>query len=191
MGGIVRLLIAHGEPASRAALERVAAGLADAGLKVVGSGEGRETVHLLLATDAPDVALIDWDLPGCDGPEVCRLVRARRRAGLPYIILLARGDHPIAVGLDAGANDCVQTPAKADELLARISVGRRFSALPWHRVAGAGAGDALRSPEGALAALTMPSLDAQRSRDDDFDWCGEPSVGTGARFQLKSVLATE
>jgi DNA-binding response OmpR family regulator len=125
----VKLLIAHGDAASRFALREVAADLAGVGLEPMESGEGNQTVELLLADDAPDVAVIDWDLPGCDGPELCRKVRARRRSGPPYIILLAGSDHPLTEGFEAGANDCVQASADGHELLARISAGRRFVAL--------------------------------------------------------------
>ena len=180
----MRLLIAHGDAKSRDALERVAADLADVGVEVITSGTGMETVETLLAADAPAIAVVDWDLPECDGPEICRLVRAYRRAGLPYIILLARSDHPIAEGLDAGANDCVHTPAKADELLARISVGRRFAALPWHRVTGAGASNARTPAEDVFDAA--PALDAQRFQDDDLG--GEQAAASEPGFELKSVL---
>jgi DNA-binding response OmpR family regulator len=133
-GGIVRLLIAHGDAARRRALREVVDELAYSGVEAVECADGEEAVELLLAADAPDLAVIDWDLPDCEGPEICRRVRAERRIGLPYIILLTRGGHRVAAGLDAGANDCVRTTASEDELQARICVGRRFAELPWERV---------------------------------------------------------
>lgn len=122
----MKLLIAHGDAGTRFALRRVAVGLASVDLEPVESGDGSQTVELLLAADAPDLAVIDWDLPGCDGPELCRRVRARRRSGRLYIILLARSGHPLADGFEAGADDCVSVAAGAHELQARISAGRRF-----------------------------------------------------------------
>jgi DNA-binding response OmpR family regulator len=112
-------------------------------------------------------------------------VRAHRGAGPPYLILLARSGHRVADGLEAGADDCVRTPADADELRARINVGRRFAALPWERVTQADTDDAQRSSE--PETRSAPELDAQRSADDDGD-CG---VLPGARFELESVLVAQ
>jgi DNA-binding response OmpR family regulator len=101
--------------------------LPDADLDAIESEEYQTTLDLVLADEAPSVVLLDWDLPGCDGPELCRLVRAYYQVGRPYIILLARKDRRLAEGLEAGADDCVHVPAPSDELQARIRVGLRFA----------------------------------------------------------------
>jgi DNA-binding response OmpR family regulator len=182
----MQLLIAHRDEASRLALKLVIARLPAGDFEVIESGEGAETLELLLAADSPIVAVVDWDLPGCDGPELCRLVRAYRHAGPPYIILLAHRDCRSAEGLEAGADDCVRTPANADELRARINVGRRFMELPWERVTGATARDAKRPRTADLHVV--PDLDALRSPDD-------AGLGDGAlseaKFELKSVLVAQ
>jgi DNA-binding response OmpR family regulator len=95
---------------------------------------------------------------------------------------LARNGHRLAEGLEAGADDCVRTPAGADELRARINVGRRFAALPWERVVQAATGGSHRAPEHVLHAV--PELEAVRSLDDD----ELDDAGSAAGFQLKSVL---
>jgi two-component system OmpR family response regulator len=73
-----------------------------------------------------DVAVIDWMLPGRDGPAICRSIRA---AGLQTALLLltARGQIEDRVaGLDSGADDYLVKPFAMDELLARIrALGRR------------------------------------------------------------------
>lgn len=178
----MQLLIAHGDDASRLALKLVAARLPVGDFEVIESREGVETLDLLMTADSSLVAVVDWDLPGCEGPELCRLVRAYRDAGPPYIILLARDDHGLAAGLEAGADDCVRTPSNADELRARISVGRRFAALPWKRVMEAAAGGPRDVAGHVLHAV--PELDAQRSPDD----AGRDSEGSAVRCELKSVL---
>ena len=75
-----------------------------------------------------DVAIIDWMLPGRDGPSICRAIRA---AKLPIALMLltARGQIEDRVaGLDSGADDYLVKPFSFDELLARIrALGRRFS----------------------------------------------------------------
>ena len=178
----MQVLIAHGDASSRLALKLVVAGLPAGDYETIESGEGTETLEMLLAAESSIVAVVDWDLPGCEGPELCRLVRAYRHAGPPYIILLARADHALAEGLEAGADDCVHTPAKADELRARINVGHRFAALPWDRVIQAPASEA-EDPR-SRGLHPVPELDAQLSPDDDALDCD----ASASRFELKSVL---
>jgi DNA-binding response OmpR family regulator len=150
---------------------------------VIESGQGVEALEMLLADDSPAIALVDWDLPECDGPELCRQVRTYREAGPPYIILLAKSDHSVAEGLEAGANDCVRTPVAADELRARIGVALRFAMLPWARAMGAAGSDA---DDGAVAA----ALAAQRSIDGD-ELDGDFGRDTGPAIELASVLVAE
>jgi len=67
----------------------------------------------------PDVVLLDLMLPGKDGNEVCRLIRAE--SGVPIIMLTARTDTvDVVLGLEAGADDYVSKPFKPKELVARI-----------------------------------------------------------------------
>jgi len=76
-----------------------------------------------------DVAIIDWMLPGRDGPAICRAMRA---AHLPTasLLLTARGQVEDRVaGLDSGADDYMVKPFEFQELLARVrALGRRHSA---------------------------------------------------------------
>jgi DNA-binding response OmpR family regulator len=82
-----------------------------------------------------DVAIVDWMLPGRDGPAICRAIRAAR---LPTALLMltARGQLEDRVaGLDSGADDYLVKPFAFEELLARVrALGRRFSVVsgdPW------------------------------------------------------------
>ncbi|MCR3747598.1 response regulator transcription factor [Lentzea californiensis] len=82
----------------------------------------------LLGSVTPDVVVLDLMLPGVDGFEVCRRIRAS--GDLPIIMLTARNDDiDVVAGLEAGADDYVAKPAQARVLEARIrAVLRRSSA---------------------------------------------------------------
>ena len=72
-----------------------------------------------LGDDGYDVVLLDLMLPGVDGLQVCRMLRAQ--GDLPIIIVTARTDTPdVIAGLEAGADDYVTKPLVASELAARI-----------------------------------------------------------------------
>jgi two-component system, OmpR family, response regulator MtrA len=67
----------------------------------------------------PDVVLLDLMLPGRDGIDVCKEIRAE--SGIPIVMLTAKGDTvDIVVGLESGADDYVVKPFKPKELVARI-----------------------------------------------------------------------
>lgn len=67
----------------------------------------------------PDLVLLDLMLPGRDGVDVCRDIRAE--SGVPIVMLTAKSDtHDVVAGLEAGADDYVAKPFKAKELVARI-----------------------------------------------------------------------
>ena len=72
----------------------------------------------------PDVVLLDLMLPGIDGFEVCRQIRARQ--DVPIIMVTARGEAEDRVrGLEGGADDYVAKPFQSRELLARIRAQAR------------------------------------------------------------------
>jgi two-component system response regulator MtrA len=73
----------------------------------------------VFAESQPDLVLLDLMLPGIDGIEVCRLIRAE--SGVPIIMLTAKGDTADVVrGLESGADDYVVKPFNPKELVARI-----------------------------------------------------------------------
>lgn len=72
----------------------------------------------------PDLVLLDLMLPGMDGVEICKLIRAE--SDVPIIMLTARTDtQDVVAGLEAGADDYVTKPFKSKELLARVSTRLR------------------------------------------------------------------
>ncbi len=74
--------------------------------------------------EKPDVVLLDLMLPGTDGIEVCRQIRAE--SGVPIIMLTAKGDTTdVVLGLESGADDYVVKPFKPKELVARVQARLR------------------------------------------------------------------
>ena len=110
----------------------------------------------------PDLVILDLMMPGIDGLEVCRRLRALPEPvrHTPVLMLTAKGD-PMerVVGLELGADDYVAKPFEPRELLARIKAILRRQALP----RGAGQGTDRHSDAGtATAQLTFGSLEIDR-----------------------------
>lgn len=96
-------------------------------LGIVLRGEGLEVSHVADGASAltafretkPDLVLLDVMLPGLDGIQVCRRIRAE--SGVPIVMLTARTDTvDVVVGLESGADDYVVKPFKPAELVARV-----------------------------------------------------------------------
>lgn len=112
----MRVLIIEDDPAVRSALDRA---LRMEGHTVLAGADGGAGLDLL-ASERPDVVILDLGLPDLDGIEVCKRIRARGD-DTPILILTARESVPDRVaGLDAGADDYLAKPFALDELLARI-----------------------------------------------------------------------
>ena len=96
-------------------------------LSIVLRQEGLDVSHVADGSAAvqafrdyrPDLVLLDVMLPGLDGMEVCRRIRAE--SGVPIVMLTARTDTvDIVVGLESGADDYIIKPFKPQELIARV-----------------------------------------------------------------------
>ena len=101
------------------------------GYEVVTATDGPSALAMLQSDDAPQLALLDWMMPGVDGPDICRTVRQRIRGDSTYLLLLtARHElSDIVTGLDAGADDYLVKPFEPEELRARVKAGARISDL--------------------------------------------------------------
>jgi two-component system, OmpR family, response regulator MtrA len=96
-------------------------------LGIVLRGEGFDTSFCADGAQAleafrssrPDLVLLDVMLPGKDGIEVCRQIRAE--SGIPIVMLTAKTDTvDVVLGLESGADDYVVKPFKPKELVARV-----------------------------------------------------------------------
>jgi DNA-binding response OmpR family regulator len=81
--------------------------------------------------NAPELAILDWMMPGLDGVEICRKLRGTPGFELMYVILLTMRSEKedLAIGLAAGANDYITKPFHPIELEARVRVGERMVKL--------------------------------------------------------------
>src|SRR5215212_4218917 len=115
----MKLLLAEDSSMIRLLLHRV---LTTEGYEVVFAENGEEALRILESPQAPPIALLDWMMPGLDGLEVCRRVRAAGREPYVYIILLTGKDlrEDLVRGLAAGADDYLTKPFDNAELQARI-----------------------------------------------------------------------
>ncbi len=127
--GKTRILVAEDDITSRTILSAI---LHKWGYEPLTVADGRAAWEVIRSPQAPKLAILDWDMPGMSGPEVCRLIRASGNATTPpYLIILTAKDDTsdIVAGLDAGANDYVTKPYDNSELQARIRVGVRMVEL--------------------------------------------------------------
>lgn len=101
----------------------------DIGCEVCVAASGEQALDAAAATDF-DLVLLDVMLPGIDGLEVCRRLRARQQY-MPVLMLTARSSEIDKVlGLETGADDYLTKPFSVRELLARIkAIFRRMDAL--------------------------------------------------------------
>jgi phosphoserine phosphatase RsbU/P len=93
--------------------------------------DGLEAWQRLSAVSDPTLAILDWMMPGMDGPDVCRRVRSELPLANMYLLLVtareSRSD--VVAGLDAGADDYIVKPFDPEELRARVAVGARVLGL--------------------------------------------------------------
>ncbi len=120
-----RVLVVDDEPAILRTLERT---LSRHGLDVDTAVTGEDALERYERA-RPDLVVLDLGLPGIDGLEVIRRIRAS--AATPIVVLSARDtEREKIAALDMGADDYVTKPFGADELLARIRVALRHLARP-------------------------------------------------------------
>jgi DNA-binding response OmpR family regulator len=136
--------------------------LGSAGYEVVEAGDGPEAVRRH-AAEAPNLVILDVNLPGFDGFEVCRRIRAE--ADTPVMMLTVRGEEADQVkGLDLGADDYLTKPFSPRTLLARVrAVLRRRGA---EHAAPFGAGALVLNPD--LQTVSVSGRPAVRLTNLEF-----------------------
>jgi two-component system chemotaxis response regulator CheY len=124
----VKVLIADDEEITRVMLRTL---LSERGYDVVVASDGAEAYELLRRPDAPSIAILDWMMPGIDGIELCRRIRASATGGYTYVIIhSSQGEKGhFKTGMDAGADDYLTKPCDPQELYLRIRAGERIVTL--------------------------------------------------------------
>ncbi len=124
----MKVLIAEDSVTTRKKLEDL---LEQWGYSPVSVTDGSEALRILESDEAPNIAVIDWIMPGIEGIEVCRQIRQKKRSSPLYFIILTAKvkNEEIIEGLEAGADDYMVKPFEQGELRARIRAGQRVVEL--------------------------------------------------------------
>ncbi|MDO8586855.1 MAG: EAL domain-containing protein [Armatimonadota bacterium] len=121
----MRVLVAEDDAASKLLLRTM---LTKWGYEVAVATDGLAARDALFADDAPRLAILDWMMPGMDGPQVCRAVRKRDGQNYTYVILLTAksSKQDMVEGMESGADDYLTKPFDPSELRVRIRAGERL-----------------------------------------------------------------
>jgi diguanylate cyclase (GGDEF)-like protein len=120
----MRVLIAEDDPISCRVLEST---LTNWEFDPVTVTDGQAAWDALQAKDGPRLAILDWEMPGLNGIEVCRRLRQAGGDYVYVILLTARSSREdMVVGLDHGADDYIVKPFDVGELKVRLRAARRI-----------------------------------------------------------------
>ena len=98
------------------------------GFDYVDVGSGSEALALLEPPDTPNLVLLDWVLPDCDGIDILRRIRKLNQGKYIYTIMLTAKNRQedLLTAMEAGADDYLRKPVDPAELRSRIMVGKRI-----------------------------------------------------------------
>lgn len=161
-------------------LELLAYNLERDGYKVLKSESGEHALEIL-AAEKVDIVLLDWMLPGMDGIEVLRRIRAdKSNHRIPVIFLTAKSDEiSKVVGLEVGSDDYLVKPFGIHELLARIKAVLRRTE---------GIAKVTEAEDEREEKLVIDSMEINRSRRT-VTFEGRPIEFSFKEFELLYLLA--
>jgi two-component system cell cycle response regulator len=101
------------------------------GYEIVTASEGNEAARILQGAAPPQIAILDWMMPGMNGVEICSHVRQQIKDVYVYIILITSKNQKsdVIAGLDAQADDYLIKPFELEELRARLKSGCRIVSM--------------------------------------------------------------
>jgi two-component system cell cycle response regulator len=144
----MKVLIAEDEAVSRRLLQ---AALTRWGYDVVTANDGYAALTIMQGPNPPKLVVFDWMMPGLDGVELCREIRAQPQMPYTYILMVTskRTQENVVSGLSAGADDYITKPFDPEELRVRLRTGKRIVCLQDQLIA---------AREALLEAATHDSL---------------------------------
>ncbi|MGI9455881.1 MAG: protein kinase domain-containing protein [Aeoliella sp.] len=121
----MKVLIAEDSRVLRTMLERQ---VLEWGYDPVLAEDGLQAWDILQRDEAPRLAILDWQMPGLDGIEVCRRVKKSDERPFTYVVMLTSRDaeDDMVAGLEAGADDYLTKPAQPAVLRSRLIAARRI-----------------------------------------------------------------
>ncbi len=124
----MKILVADDDAISRSMMQRM---LRQSGYEVTTVTDGTAALEQILDPDGPRMVLLDWMMPGLEGPDICRTIRSSNARSYVYIILLTSKEskEDLVAGLSAGADDFLTKPCNGEELRARLRTGHRILQL--------------------------------------------------------------
>lgn len=123
-----RILVADDDPVTRI---RLRATLERLGYEVVLARDGFEAHSILSKPDAPLLVILDWEMPGHAGVDLCRYIRQAREEPYTYVVILTGRSRieDVIEAMDAGADSFLRKPVDMAELKARLRPGMRLLEL--------------------------------------------------------------
>ena len=163
------ILVVEDEPALRAVLAET---LADAGFSVDTARDGREALFQIDVSE-PDVVVADIEMPGMDGYELCRRLRASGRDAIPFVFLSGLGSTESRLeGLQAGADDFLVKPVAGEELILKLA--RQV--------------ERVRKLRAAARAAESPPMNAETLGAMEARLASGAAVAHLGRFEVRTIL---
>jgi two-component system, cell cycle response regulator len=179
----MKVLIADDSPTPRIMLERELRGR---GHDCVVATDGVEAWEMFQGAGV-DVVISDWMMPGMDGDEFCRRVRADPSSPYVYFILLTslEGKHHVVAGMEAGADDYLTKPFDDEALATRLIAAERVTAL--HRLLADQRSELARLNAGLFEDSRRDGLTGvgnRRSQDEDLEVLAQQAGRYGREFSV-------
>lgn len=115
------VLVVDDDPSVRRAIVRM---LSARGYAVREAENGAQALQVLAMPGAPRLAVVDWNMKAMSGPELCRILRARKPYVYVVLMTAESGDRVLSDAMNSGADVYIHKPFDADELASRLLAGR-------------------------------------------------------------------
>lgn len=162
----MKVLVADDDAITRRMVEVI---LRKWGYEVVVADDGDRAWQVLQEEDSPQMAILDWQMPGMDGVEVCRRLRSQTERPYVYVVLLTARDtsQGLAEGANAGADDYLIKPFDPPRLKMRVNAGLRIL---------------------NLQSQLLDSVEKYKKADAQLELARVREVETGAKIQQTLLL---